>query len=141
VATSEAMQVLQRLFELYDRRDFAAYEELLSPDLVWEFNTMDAPSHGRQAEMQVAHAVAEAFPDAEFVRDHFVEDDTGWIAYRLRVRATNTGPWQGRSPTGRSIDIAGASHVRVQDGKVVELRYVTDRLAMMRQLGFLPPPG
>jgi len=139
VASSEAMQVLRRLFEAYDGKDVAKYAELLSPALVWEFNTMQEPLRGPEAEMQTLRMVADAFPDAVITRDHFVEDGTGWVAWRWRLRATHTGPWQSHGPTGRSIEIVGATHARVADGRVVELRYVSDRLALMQQMGLLPP--
>ncbi len=135
------MQVLGRLFQAYDGKDFAEYAELLSPDLVWEFNTMQEPMRGPEAEMRTLRMVADAFPDASFSRDHFVEDGAGWVAWRWRLRATNTGPWQGHESTGRSIEIVGATHARVAGGRVLELRYVSDRLTLMQQLGLLPMPS
>ncbi|MGY1636502.1 ester cyclase [Geodermatophilus sp. SYSU D00742] len=138
MAGSEAMQVLQQLFEAYDGKDFSRYAALLAPDLVWEFNTMPGPLHGPDAELQTFRMVTEAFPDATFTRDHFVEDGTGRVAWRWRLTGTNTGPWQGQEPTGRPVDIIGATHATVSDGRVTELRYVSDRLTLMQQLGLLP---
>jgi predicted ester cyclase len=78
-----------------------------------------------------------AFPDVHFdVLDMIAEDDK--VVTRWRYRATNTGPFLGRPPTGRAVTDEGITTLRFEDGKVVEEWVIQDSLGLLKQLGVLP---
>lgn len=82
----------------------------------------------------------DAFPDAQVaIEDLIAEDDK--VVARLLATATNTGPFAGQPPTGRSVTIRSIRIYRLADGKVVETWAMQDRLGLMEQLGLVPPTG
>jgi predicted ester cyclase len=57
------------------------------------------------------------------------------VAVRWTSSGTHTGPFMGAEPTGRAVSHWAVVIYRLQDGKVVEMWPMVDRLGMMRQLG------
>ena len=82
----------------------------------------------------------DAFPDTQTtIQDLIAEDDK--VVARLIATATNTGPFAGQPPTGRSVTIRSIRIYRLADGKVAETWAMQDRLGLMEQLGIVPSPG
>jgi predicted ester cyclase len=54
------------------------------------------------------------------------------------MRGTHRGMFMGMPGTGKTFAATTLNELRLEDGKVVEEWGVTDTLAMMQQLGFLP---
>ena len=82
-----------------------------------------------------------SFPDFAFeVVETTVQDDRA--AVRWKATGTFAGvPFQGIEPTGARIELEGIDVVIVRDGKIVENNAVPDGVALLRQLGLLPPQG
>ncbi len=80
------------------------------------------------------------------LRQHSRISPTPWSTRRttarrygfiFRARGTHLGPFQGRSPTGRTYEIDVIDVGRVKDGRLVEHWGVPDRFALLDQLGLL----
>lgn len=80
------------------------------------------------------------FPDARTVIVWiFAEGDrdvAGW-----NCEATHTRAWEGILPTSKRGKWTGCTHLRIADGKIVELWHLWDRLSFMAQLGYILPWG
>jgi steroid delta-isomerase-like uncharacterized protein len=78
-----------------------------------------------------------AFPDLNVEVEQLVADDDN-VAFAYTLTGTNTGPFQGNDPTGKSISVRGLQISRFDDGKMVERWGSSDELGIMKQLGLLP---
>jgi hypothetical protein len=108
--------------------------EIFSPDCVMHFPDSD----GDYDRILRYHLVTmDAFPDAAFVIDDMIAEGDR-VAVRGRMMGTNTGPFRGRPPTGKSVTMGFITICRIHAGKVVETWGYNDALGFMQQLGFLP---
>jgi predicted ester cyclase len=55
-------------------------------------------------------------------------------AVATTTTGTHTGELLGVAPTGRRVAVTGIDMVRVEDGRIVEHRGLTDTVGLMRQL-------
>ena len=81
----------------------------------------------------------EAFPDLTMSIEKYLEQGKVGCAV-LRMTGTNTGPFMGAPPTGRTIDVTAIDVVRVVDGKCAEHWGAQDDLGMLTQLGRITLP-
>lgn len=98
-----------------------------SPDVIEEFF---APSYRRYLNPTTSPLTADdnraradrlrsAFPDGTAsLEDILAEGDR--VAFRLTIRGTHHGAFQGIAPTGRRVTVSFAAIVRIEGGKLVE---------------------
>lgn len=94
----------------------------------------------------VVTAMRTAFPDARFEMTEIIGEGD-WVACHSVMTGTNLG--QIRPPlspggrviqaTGRTVRVPHMHMIRLVDGKSVELLHLMDTMAMLGQLGVLPP--
>ena len=65
-------------------------------------------------------------------------DGGDYIVVELLIEGTHTGPMNGMEPTGKSVAFRDVTILRLQDGKIVEQRGLSDDLTMFQQLGVIP---
>ena len=79
------------------------------------------------------------FPDLSLTIEEIIANgDKTWA--RITGRGTHRGTFMGRPPTDRSFVINVIDICRFENHKIVEHWGVADRLSLIAQLGFLPPP-
>ena len=91
-------------------------------------------------------ALLTAFPDLRFeVLGGQPADGqaTGTVVAQWLMRGTNTGPWNGQPPTGKTVTVRGVGVSAGADGQVTSAEGYFDRQGLAEQLGFemrpLPP--
>ena len=62
------------------------------------------------------------------------------VALRWRASSTHVGAWGPVATTGRRVEWTGAHFFRVQDGRIVAMHSLEDRLAKAQQLGVQMTP-
>lgn len=133
--------VVRRLIEQgFNEGDFAAVEELISPELVehQSFGPDHAP--GAEGVKAVIASLRRAFSDFHLAIDDLaVDGGTVWL--RMTGTGTNDGSFMGHPPTGRPIRTDVFDALRVEDGRIVEHWGVPDRLGTLFQLELAHPPG
>ena len=83
-------------------------------------------------------AFLEAFPDFRADVGQLVAEGDVVVA-SLTMRGTNSGPYHGiTSPTQQYAEWEAIAIFTIVEGKVTEIRGLTDRMALMTQLGILP---
>jgi predicted ester cyclase len=135
--TASNKDVVRRLYEqLVNEQRLDLLDDYFSPD----YENHKAPG-GREGTKQLFVMLFAAFPDVQVSIDSMCgEGDRVWV--RITMRGTHRGAFMGMAGTGRTFAATTTNELRLQDGKVVEEWGVTDTLAMMQQLGFLPEaPG
>jgi len=79
-----------------------------------------------------------AFPDAQATVEDLLADGDKVVG-SVSIRATDQGAFRGIAPTGKPIAVMGINIFRVANGKLVEHWGLTDRLAVVQQVGVVPP--
>ena len=89
---------------------------------------------GPEGQRKIAADIRAAFPDLEWTVD-LVLAEGDLVTGRWTARGTNTGPWGGVEPTGRTVRFSGVNIFRFATGKVVEIWNHRDDLGLREQLG------
>lgn len=111
------------------------FAEFVSEDVV--FHPPRGPTKDFAAYRGMSADFIRAFPDLHFEVVHVISQGD-LAAGTLVITGTNTGPFRGHAPTGKSVKVEGRPWARVRGGKVVEFWQLFDELGMMQQLGHLP---
>jgi predicted ester cyclase len=132
--------------EIFNRKNFAACDEIMAEEFVENAAAPFAPSapgkvNGPQAMRQTAEWLLAQFPDLHMTVEAMVaEGDT--VAVRVLSEGTNLGPLNGVvPPTGKRFSARQSHWYRVADGKLVEHWATREDLPTMLQLGIIQPPG
>lgn len=129
--------MVQRVYDLVNQRKIEATYKLFAPECVCHMP--DGDISVEQAREFDAMLLA-GFPDVSLtIEDIIAEGDK--VAFRVKIKGTNTGEFMGSAPTGKKVEITNSNWVRVVNGKWVEFWAAMDRLSMMQQLGVAPPMG
>ncbi|MDB1086398.1 ester cyclase [Streptomyces sp. ACA25] len=123
------------LFDLW-HGDFAVAEEILTPDFVGHWPTMDV--HGPDRVVEQIRQSHEYFGDIENTLDVGPVIGDGMVAARWTFHGSYRGGVPGASvPSGTRISFAGQDLFRLVDGRFAEYWVVSDTLGMMAALGAL----
>ncbi len=138
---ADPVSVGRRFFEEFlGKGQWAAAGEILAPDIVMHHPSSPAPISGAGNVQGFLSAFRGGFPDMQMaVEDAFASGEKA--AVRWRMRGTHTGDLFGIAPTGKQVNVAGISVVRVVNGKIVEDWVAEDTMGLMQQLGVIPQPS
>ena len=136
----QAKDALQEFYRLFGAGRIAETAALFDPSCITQFPT--GPLNAAEHE-QVAQAFKSGFPDSTMTVEHAVESGHEVVIVG-RYTGTHTGDLHspdGTIPaTGRPLDLQFMDYARVGgDGTIVDHRVVFDQMAMLGQLGVLPP--
>jgi len=138
MTTEQNKAIARRFYEVFEANDEGALKEVLAPDLVAYSHGAPGPQN-REVHVQGIRMWNAAFETRFTIDDQIAEGDR--VATRVTMRAVhNRGEFQGLPPSGKEIVVGGIAIERIKDGKIVERQVSGDWLAMMQQLGLVPPP-
>ncbi|UFP96175.1 ester cyclase [Gloeobacter morelensis MG652769] len=140
--SAEANKALVRKFyeEVFNRRNLALADELVTPDGINHATPPGVPSVGPSGIRFVVSMLTEGFPDHHHaIEDLFAEGDK--VAMRCTFSGTHTGGILGLPPTGRAFRQQQMHILRIEGGKLAEHWAVRDDLALMQQLGAIANPN
>ena len=130
----ENKAVVNRMWEAWNKGDIDTIKELMAPEFVRYIpsNSIDIRSPEERVAFIKAHHIA--FPDANInIEELYADGDR--VIYRFIMRGTHQGEWKGVPATWNKFEMSGIGILRIENGKVVELREEPDRLGRMMQLG------
>ncbi len=137
------VEVVRRIEEAYNRKDYAALDDLIAADLAAHTPGSDQAPPGLEGAKMTDRNTQQAFPDKRTeILDIFGEGD--YVVVHVRMTGTNHGglPWFGIPANGHSIDTDWIQISRHgPDGKVVETWAQMDVPKLMMQLGAMPAMG
>jgi steroid delta-isomerase-like uncharacterized protein len=133
-----ATETALRVYDLLNQGDVDRVRELVTDDYI-EHDPLPGQGMG-------ADGVVDRFKMiVSGLAPHFTIEDVIADADQVVIRWTNTGThvgeFAGIPATGATFTIAGIDIYRVDDDKLAEHWHVIDQLAMLGQLGLLPPPA
>ena len=124
--------------EFKNKANHAVVRELFSPNFVTHLKLPGVPPTRDGFEM-LGKGVVEAFPDVHAtVEDLLASGDK--VVERTTARATSRGPFNGIPPTGKPVQWSEIHIYRLDGEKIVEHWGEIDMLAILAQLGAIPPP-
>ena len=137
MSTEENKRICDELFPLaWNHGDFSLVDQHVSPDIVDHFDH----SQGIDAFKGVILMFRGAFPDLHLtIEDSLADRDR--VVHRWRMDGTQQGELLGIPASGKALTWTGTTIVRMEDGRIVERWANVDILAILQQLGVVPPPG
>ncbi len=133
--SAENMDRLKRLLlEGFGQGDMSVLDEVVAEDFVEHQHELP---QGREGLKDVIRDLRQAFPDLSYTVVRMFEDGDK-VRGHFHARGTNEGPFRGRVPSGKVMEIDVIDISRFEDGKMVEHWGVPDRLGTLLQLGFFP---
>jgi steroid delta-isomerase-like uncharacterized protein len=125
--------------QAFNQGNLAVVDELLAPDHHAHITIGGAP-HGPQGLKLMIAIFRAAFPDLQCtVEDEIVLGNK--FAVRWSMRGTHQGMFLGNPPTGKQIDVMVIIFGQTENGRIIEDWTLTDQLAILQQLGIVPPSG
>ena len=130
--------IIQRIFEkAFNEGDLKVVDELLSPDHL-AHSTFGGAPNGPQGFKWLIAMLRTAFPDLYCtVEDEIREGDK--FSAHWTMHGTHKGSFLGNPPTGRQVVVQGIIYARTENGRIVEDWLLIDQLAILQQLGVIPP--
>ncbi len=130
--STDAQNLVRRLFEAINRQEYDALQDLVDPSYV--YRTPGEELRGLAALEGLMRAYRQGFPDLELViEDMFGAEDR--VATTFTFNGTHRGELLGVPATGRRVTIQGVIHSRMEDGRLVEEWELLDLATMYQQLG------
>ena len=114
----------------------AVWREAMAPDVASFFHS-HPPTRGIEEVIAFNAGLFEGFPKLSVeVTGVVAEDDE--VVVRGRLTGTHDGPFLGVPASGNAVDVPDVTMFRLADGRVTEIRYFTDLLAVMTAIGAAP---
>jgi len=136
----EIPQVVRTYMETFTRDGLDAWIATFAPDGTYSDPSIPkpVPAHGLKE-----HFVGffTGFPDGTFelVGIDAISERV-WV-WRWIFHGTNTGPYRGIPPTGRSATFSGCEFIEIRGDHIHSVQVYFDRLSIMSQLGLAPSPA
>ena len=122
--------------EAWNKGNVTIMDELMAPNYA-RYMAFSASPLNREGQKQRILGFRRAFPDIQLtIEDMVAEGDK--VTFRLTLRGTHQGEFQGRPPTGKQIAVGAVDIARFEQGKIVEQWGQTDMLGLLQQLGAIP---
>lgn len=126
--------IVERWHEALVTGDGDDLEEVLDDDVVIHRPDLPEPLSGRDAAAEMVEAGAQSTPDQRTSIDTIVAEDDN-IAVHFTWQGTYQGPET--ADERKAFECTGTEFVRIEDGRIVESRFLWDNLSFMQQLGVI----
>ena len=135
---TDEQELVGRYYETFNRRDWDAYEQLFSADVVgWAAGSDEV--RGVEAKRESDKAWVDAFPDARVISTRTSAVGGAIVAAESHFAGTHTGtmhtPQGDVEPTGKGVDLPYVGVFEVEEGKLKAHRIYYDRADLQSQLG------
>jgi steroid delta-isomerase-like uncharacterized protein len=134
MTTVAAIDVAYQYFDAWNRHDAAGVVATFSPNGIYTDPTTRGPLSG-EALAQYVNGLAAAFPDFSFEIISAPPAGDGMVAGQWLMKGTNTGPFAGAPPTGKSVTLPGADFITVEGDKICSVQGYFDQRTLVEQLG------
>ena len=140
MSTEENKQFMQNFVEeTINKKNLDALDVLVAKDFL-EHVPFPGQGPGREGLRDTMAALLSAFPDMRWTIDEQIAEGEKVVS-RFTMYGTHQGEFLDIPPTGSPIKVWGIVIDVVRDGQFAESRILMDTMALMQQLGVLPPPG
>jgi predicted ester cyclase len=132
MSLEENKAIVRRFIEAYNKQNLDLFDDLVAPDFVDHVHQQQ----GLESLKQIFNMAFIGMSDLhETIEDISAEGDKVWV--RLTYTGTHTGEWFGLAPTGKKVTTMMFAVYRIVNGKLVEGWFLTDNLALFKQLDII----
>jgi predicted ester cyclase len=129
--------VRREIEEAWHKGNLMVVDEIYAANFI-DHSPFPGTTPDREGIKQFIKIIRDAFPDIKLtIEDLISESDK--VVERVTATGTNKGEFMGTTPTGKQITVPIITINRFTGDKIVERWSISDQLAMMRQLGVIPP--
>lgn len=130
-------ELTRRCWDEWQRRDWDTMATRMDPGIVMDDVPEGIAYRGPRTVRDRLERFVASFQDGriEILGIHEAADTT---ISELAFHGTNTGPIEGRPPTGRSVSARFCEVFTFNEGRIVHVTTYYDRLGMLQQLGLVP---
>jgi steroid delta-isomerase-like uncharacterized protein len=144
MSTDENKAVVRRWFaDVVSRGDMSSLDAICAvcdPQFAMVRGVIEPAPQGIPGLKGLVTSLRTAFPDLTATVDEQVAEGDKVVS-RVTMSGTHRGEFMGMPPTGRSFSVAGVSIWEVRGGQLISEWVNWDSMAMMQQLGAVPPPA
>lgn len=132
-------EIVHRLVEAWDENKTEELHEIYQEDAVdyWGPEELGSTYSGFEEIIEAESRFRHSFPDYTMEVLH-VADGGEMVAHHWRITGTHEGEFMGIPPTGNSINYDGMAFHRIEDDKIAESWWITNRLRLLRELDVIP---
>jgi steroid delta-isomerase-like uncharacterized protein len=137
-AEEQNKQLVRQFFDAFDRQDKEMMDQLVS-STNYSLHFSGMSSTDWNGTKQFSAAFYSAFPDLRHNIVDMVAEGKDKVAVRLNITGTHKGEFHGTPPTGKKISFNATDFITLMDGKITEEWVNADTMALMQQIGAIPP--
>jgi steroid delta-isomerase-like uncharacterized protein len=131
--------LVRRFIEISNATEWDRLNEIVVPDFQRHSTaTAGPPVRSLEAFVALQESFLATFPDQRVRLDNIIAEGD-YVAIRAAYLGTQSGPMGDLPATGKSVDGPFIAFFRIDSGKIAELWVEWDNVAMLNQLGLLPP--
>lgn len=133
-------EIVRRMVDAINRRDFAALEDIVAPDLKRHSGaTSGLAIENRDQFKAFLKQDLAAVPDS--VQEvEFMVAMNEFVAVRARYSGTQKGPWGPFPPSNKRLELPFIGIIRIEHERIAEIWVEWDNLNALQQLGHIPSP-
>jgi len=130
--------LVRRFYEEIDKGNIGILDELVAEDYI-DHNPAPIPNlpKGREGVKQAFRVFQQATPGYHHIEDQIAEGDK--VVTRLTSVGKHDGDLPGAPRTGNDMKVTSITIHRIANGKLVEKWSEKDTLALLQQIGMIPP--
>ena len=138
MSTQENKAITLRFFEeVINKKNIAALEEYVTDNFL-DHGAPPGTATGPEGVRQMLVDAFRAFPDLSYTNEDIIAEGD-MVMSRGTSRGTHLGDFQGIPASGKHVAFGEFHLIRMEDGKLAEVRELVDALALFQQLGVAPP--
>jgi steroid delta-isomerase-like uncharacterized protein len=128
---------VRQLIDAWNSYDTSRVATLYDPEYRGHDVAQAQPQQGIEGLQSTLAAYWQAFPDLRFIAEHVIADGNQ-LAIFWRATGTHLGPFLNIPATGHRIEVQGAGHHILRDGRIMQSLYIWDTAGLLRALKLLP---
>lgn len=131
------LESAQKMFSHWKHQEMMESSMMLHPDS--EFMTITGDPLNREELIGLFEYYIASAPDMNNNAIRFIDLGDGWVVAEASVQGTNTGPYFGVPPTGKSYDFRYIILYRFdQNGLLTNFELLFDNVTLLTQIGVIP---
>ena len=127
------IELIRKANETWSQRNYEKIREFAAPNFAYYSPSSSKPMNLDEV-IERVKMFYEAFPDFTVSHEEIIAKGDK-VVVREIVRCTHQGELFGIPPTGNEIESSEIAILRIENGKIAEVRLESDYLGFMEQLG------
>jgi steroid delta-isomerase-like uncharacterized protein len=137
--TEANKRAMPRFVEFINTASERLATELVAPEAIFHVPGRPEPMRGPAGYIAIIRMMRAGFPDIQWSLEEMVAEGDK-VAARFVMRGTHRGVFFGVPASGKTINVQALNIYRFSAGQIVEETGQPDMLALLQQIGAVPPP-